>query len=512
MKGLKNASGLFAGALLFFVACDASAAVLKTQGAWTVGPVATGKHCTMKNTYAGNRALVFGRDKAGMDSIAVDLGAGVLQDGRHYDVFLDVKNGASRVTTGVAAGTRILLMNMGHDPSFYTALARKNTLRVETQDIGLDFALNGTSDALDVLDECAVGIGAPLRDNGWAEALTAAEQYYPTFQRDDETVIKVFRDAPTPRPAPAARSAQRTDAVPVGSLQLLQDVQDRVQKQIDLTHEAVRNDIAGLVQKSEEVERRNADLLRENESLQSRLAAMESEIQTAMKAVDTAKNNAEQRNTVLARENTALKEALAAVKAETSRQAMAHATAREAALQQNTALMHENKDLRQAYIEAQLRLEQAQQSRALASVETAAGNVSVEDAMPDIAVMTPAVETTTWENNGVFGQAEAMPRPVGASFPAMVQDYFTAMQARCPGDFAHTQSGTQFVASAGLTMQKAEMACIDGRNDATAALIFMADDAVFSVVTHEGAIAMARTVLASRDAFYSDIDAGASGY
>jgi len=98
---------------------------------------------------------------------------------------------------------------------------------------------------------------------------------------------------------------------------------------------------------------------------------------------------------------------------------------------------------------------------------------------------------------GVLGSAEetAMGRN---SFGGKVNEWLARMQSRCDGDFAHAETSVQ--SQDGVAVQKAEIACIGGGQDAAAALLFIGADGKFSAVMHETAPEVTDAAIARRDA------------
>ena len=90
-----------------------------------------------------------------------------------------------------------------------------------------------------------------------------------------------------------------------------------------------------------------------------------------------------------------------------------------------------------------------------------------------------------WESAGIFGAAEKYPWPEDQSFSTIAQNYLNATAEKCAGDFAYTLGDVKKIGISETA--EAEIACIDGKNDAAAALLFVADAGKLVVITHEGA-------------------------
>lgn len=155
-----NARALFLTALLCLMpVCEALGSLINEQaGAWTVGPINVNsdyrkQYCSMKNKFQNGHDIVFARDIARVNSVAVDVKKKVFQPGRPYQVVLKVGS-VAREMTAISPNNHILLVNMGKDSAFYEALAAGDYLTVSYIDQEAHYALAGSADALDALQEC----------------------------------------------------------------------------------------------------------------------------------------------------------------------------------------------------------------------------------------------------------------------------------------------------------------------------------------------------------------------
>jgi hypothetical protein len=141
------------------MAFAAGADISAQTGHWVTGPIqmdgAPAKYCSMKNTYGNGETVVFARDAAGVNSIAIDFGKKTLQAGHPYPVTLDLPPLLTRDMTAVAATRQVLLVNMGDDKGFYEALSRMEALYLTALKKEHAYALTGTAAALRDLKECA---------------------------------------------------------------------------------------------------------------------------------------------------------------------------------------------------------------------------------------------------------------------------------------------------------------------------------------------------------------------
>jgi hypothetical protein len=117
-----------------------------------------------------------------------------------------------------------------------------------------------------------------------------------------------------------------------------------------------------------------------------------------------------------------------------------------------------------------------------------------------------SAKTRHWQEDGIFGQSEETRMPAGKSFDAMVSDYFARMSRRCDGDFANALGDVR--SAGGVTLQPAEMACVDDKDNAAAALLFVGKGRTFIAITQEGTQEQMETALAKRDALMADFASG----
>lgn len=161
-KGWKNAAAAAVVMCAVWTVAPAFAAGNAPAGPWSVGPIrgesSSGLgYCSMKNTYADGIMLVFARDAAGANSLALDFAAPEMTAGAQYVVTLEVGS-LSRQLVAIAATKDVLLIQIGHDQPFYDMLRRKNVLQVSYQKKSFSFGLDGSADAIEALGACAADL------------------------------------------------------------------------------------------------------------------------------------------------------------------------------------------------------------------------------------------------------------------------------------------------------------------------------------------------------------------
>jgi hypothetical protein len=454
MRGVLLAG--FAGAVLSFaLAGSAWAADAAPKGEWIVGPIqadspAGSRFCSMKNIYEGGVALVLARDASGGNSIAIDFSRDssrpALETGKQYLSVFSVGD-AGREVPALAAAERVLVVQMGNDEIFYDMLARKGLLTARLAGMDFSFGLRGTSKALIALDNCAAAFNGGRKNH----AKTALPPVFSDTDGFDPPLLSTVSSAPVikvhhpgeDRPGIADVSDSSSDL----SLEL---------KRLKAQNEALELEHAAALAKlrAAELEKMQADRRREaafaergqalrtgNERLQSELAAARAESRDA--------GDVERRLRELEAENRRLQDEKAAAQIHPGMAPPALAEA--------------------GFVEALLA------------------------SRPDLAWSGNAY---TWEGGGITGSAETYPA-VGKDLHLFAQEYIAATGKNCPGDFAFKLADA--VKPGKASVAQAELACIDGVNDAAAAVLFVSEPDRIVVVSHEGPAARMPEALDARD-------------
>lgn len=489
-----------AAALSASTAAQAGAA--SPTGSWTVGPIGAKTQdgrslCSMKNSYSNGVSLVFARDAMGSNTLAIELPDSNLESGKQYPLKLSIDH-VERAATALAAGTNVLVTQMGADDVFFDMLSRKSALHASFTGGSYDFGLKGTSKALLALDNCAVilGGGKPKQARAALPPVFAdlsegfdAPIVGSSYAHGGETIIKVTRrDAE----APLERDTDNGGSLEVESLRA-------ENKALELENRATlaRLEAAELARRATESKKETA------------VAATERELQESLDHLKrvVAENESLQKELAAAR---ARAEDLSALQTKLSLAEREKQDARRALEDAQKRLTTETANARKQ-VEEQLKLRieaEAQQKSRLeaqrvASVAPAAGGGrGVKDilARANVAngggVIRTAGEAYNWETDGLYGSAEEYPWTQGQNFRQVAEGYIKSSSSRCAGDFAFTL-GQPVKSVSGETIE-AEIACLDGVNDAAAAVLFVADADKLVVITHEGATEQMETALANR--------------
>lgn len=112
--------------------------------------------------------------------------------------------------------------------------------------------------------------------------------------------------------------------------------------------------------------------------------------------------------------------------------------------------------------------------------------------------------TYSWTAKDLFGAAEQRAIPAGGTLQDAVSAYVEQAKARCKGDFAHNESAPVKNVRGAETVE-GEFACIDGENDAAAALLFVAQQGRVAIIAHEGSTDQMEDALSDRAAVISNL-------
>ncbi|MDE1152612.1 MAG: hypothetical protein PW788_08760 [Micavibrio sp.] len=438
------------------------------RGAWSVGPINAVSSsgvgfCSMKNVYDDGKALVFARDAEGSNSIAVSFTEKkFMTSGAQYQVNLEADN-LKRTMVALAATPTVLIVQMGLDRDFYTILRKKNVLNIGVRDKQYSFSLSGTAEALDALTKCAQDV--------------AAGKVY------KQTEVAV---APVQGPfAPAAANPNAIiPGVPVMAMPTLENSMPGKQA-ADTT---LRYEI-------ERLKLENRRLMAENMAATQRAIAADRGHHTAADTQMEAALEAQRQSLLLAEEEQA------APKPAKAPAVIPVASAPLAAPVAATP------------VKAEEAADDKVDMGILLAAEPAAGD-STPPAQPVAPFLysllvksgvTPTVQGLgyVWLTNNIYGAAEERQVPQGRGLRDSASDYVSQAAARCKGDFAHKEASP--VKLGQLMAIESEVACLDGKNDAAAALLFVEEKGKIAIITHEGMADQMETALSQRDAVKSAI-------
>lgn len=405
-------STVICGALMALSA-PAAAGAANPKGPWTVGPINAKSssglaYCSMKNDYDNKGSLVFARDAAGSNSIAIDLGDKKLTAGAQYAVSIDVGM-LTRQNVAVAATENVMIVQMGVDDAFYDMLRRKDVMQVSFKDSSLGFGLDGSAEALQKLSDCARDLAA---------GKTAA----------NVTVDLVPQPAePEKSKKPAVPASAKGEDISIGKQALTSSLQDEIDR----------------------LRVENRRLLQENQDISREL--------TEPGADDPALVAARKERKKLQDENRILQQNLK-MKKQQQQQRLAAVSA------------PEDEDVNFVPAPPSEKVEPLM-LRVLKTAQIPAMLSGLSDKS----------RVYTWHDGVINGGAVQDPLPAGQGIADAVDGYIARAESGCQGDFAHKLSAPVRLSPAS-EMMTGEMACIDGKKDTGAALLYLTGKDGISVI------------------------------
>lgn len=442
--------GLLASLLWIYFLSPANASLINEQsGVWTVGPINVSndyrnQYCSMRDTFNNGHDLVFARDIARVNSIAIDVKKKTFEPGRPYDLVLKV-GGIARAMTAMSPNNHILLINMGKDAEFYRALAQGDYLTVVYQEQETHYALSGSSDALDILQECVEHLA----------------------------VGKDFVQAPAPEKAPKKKPAN-TEAAKA------QPNEAKPPKNKTVSDDSIRAELAQLKKQNQELQKSVSEIQKatENEKLKAELDELK-------------------------KKNQALQSKADEIKAKKDSAKSKEDSDRAAQLQQKSA---ENEKLKAelALLKKQTQEKSSKSATSQPAAAPAVASVPSVPVVPAPVITYPFLDKVVavvqsgvsgkakrqsdtvyaWNQSGILISADAKVLTPGKAFEEAFDEFLSKKSASCKGDFAHSTGLAKAFSGKGRLMQ-AEWACINGKEDQAAAVLVVGDGHEVVMVSYD---------------------------
>lgn len=115
----------------------------------------------------------------------------------------------------------------------------------------------------------------------------------------------------------------------------------------------------------------------------------------------------------------------------------------------------------------------------------------------------PSLVAFTWDTGDMFGSAEQQPMNNPAQFDSLVQAYLKKTGERCGGEFGAIPGSVED--RDGARVATYEIACVAPDGGASAAMVFLSRDGLFTAVAHETGMDGMDLAMDSRDAIYSSL-------
>lgn len=137
----------------------AASTVLKPQGTWAVTKVeakqpGSAPYCALARRFGNGSVVTFARNANNETSVAVDFPPGTFKQNQNYTVMLDPGSGESRSYKTQPVSERGLVIRMGRDDKFYSALEQNGKLGISVDDKTFAFNMSDLKSGTQDLSAC----------------------------------------------------------------------------------------------------------------------------------------------------------------------------------------------------------------------------------------------------------------------------------------------------------------------------------------------------------------------
>ena len=218
-KRLLIVSSLVLGSVLLFgkashdaAAQDKQIAALSPQSGWSVSRIdgnenTSDSYCALSRQYDQGIILTLGRNAAEEYSLAIDFQAATLNPERPYSLTLQPGPGQIRAYEMMPASKRAMVVRLGYDDSFFSALEKSGELKAEVDGSNYQFNVTNFTAGKTDLDNCLSGIkGAP--ETKVAKSFSAEKIDGAAPMVEKKISVDKVVSAPAPTPAPKADVAE----------------------------------------------------------------------------------------------------------------------------------------------------------------------------------------------------------------------------------------------------------------------------------------------------------------
>jgi|GEM_PF-3079048 len=146
------------------MAVSANAATLQPSSKWAVSKIASTKpntesYCAMVRQFDGNFVLTLAKNKNEENSIALDFQKDMLTKGQSYDVKVSTDQGPSRNFNVKSMSGKAVVIRVGKDKEFNTALGQAKILGIAVDGKTYDFSMSDFTKGRSELNNCLADLG-----------------------------------------------------------------------------------------------------------------------------------------------------------------------------------------------------------------------------------------------------------------------------------------------------------------------------------------------------------------
>ncbi len=206
------------GGVFALAMSQAQAETFSPQGSWAVSKVAAKQpnatpYCALARRFGNGSVLTFARNGFDETSVAVDLPKGAFSTGKNYTITFDPGEGESRSYETQPVSERGIVIRMGRDEKFYSALEKSGQLAINVNDQSYVFAMPDVKTGTQDLSAC---LGTQIEPaSGQANAPLEArmsDDLNADLLAAEETVM-----APATKIAPAPAKAEAKSKKPAAA-------------------------------------------------------------------------------------------------------------------------------------------------------------------------------------------------------------------------------------------------------------------------------------------------------
>jgi hypothetical protein len=125
-----------------------------------------------------------------------------------------------------------------------------------------------------------------------------------------------------------------------------------------------------------------------------------------------------------------------------------------------------------------------------------AANISLSSPVSDMGGASDTYRAFRWKSGELFGSIEQRVTGSAADYRAAIASYMDRARARCKGDFAAEAST---LSARAANAEGYEIACIGGKVDTSASVLFSFSDRIMTTIAHEGKTEIMGEAMNARD-------------
>lgn len=251
--------------------------LLKPQGKWKVGTVEAQdgvSYCAIVNQFDNGTVVAFSRNVDGHGSVAMDFHDSFFKPGADYEVSMRIDDSKSQRRIGRASSNSSVVVQIGKDDAFYTAINEDGNLKIAMRMLEATFALRKLSESYVDLLECAGTL--PVGPKTAAVPVPAVDKQ--DLASGNDTTDEIEEDAPQSLVSAKPKSDEQQHVQ-----EALKEAVKKKDKEIAQMQAAQKRQDAA---RAESIDQREHSLARRVAALQKDRDALRSKIKLGHEASD----------------------------------------------------------------------------------------------------------------------------------------------------------------------------------------------------------------------------------